>query len=553
MSTEVQQILNTSLRGTGWLALLGLGLGIANAQSYLYFTFDAPGSTATMASGINNSGQMVGLYQDAAGWHSFLRSSDGVTYTTISVPGASQTNATGINNLGQVVGYYTVGTGGHGFLRSADGTFTTFDAPDAFPYTVPSAINDRGEIVGTTLAAGPVSYGFLRSADGSTYTTISAPGASATDVQGIANDGEIVGSYVAGGSYGPQRGFARGVDGSYTAIEAPGTTGATHVQAINNRGQMAGSFSGNGFVRNADGTFVYLDRSPSAINDNGQVAGYYYDVGLYHGFLGVPASGGGTAPLIRPNGVITASAFGGASAIAPGTFIEIYGQNLAGTTRSWQASDFTGNAAPTSLDGVSVRINGLPAFVSYVSPSQVNALVPSAIAPGTAVVTVQNGSQISNSYTATVNALEPGLLTFPLAANASVLYVVAIFPDYTTYVLPPGVNTGVSSRRAKAGDVITLYGIGFGPLVPDVPAGNIAKQANSLQASVEVRFDGHPGQVAYAGSAPGFVGLYQLNVVVPDGVVATGSYDDRVVVNILLNGYGFLPAGMLPLLTALEP
>jgi uncharacterized protein (TIGR03437 family) len=111
----------------------------------------------------------------------------------------------------------------------------------------------------------------------------------------------------------------------------------------------------------------------------------------------------------------------------------------------------------------------------------------------------------------------------------------------------------VSSRRAKAGDVITLYGIGFGPLVPDVPAGNIAKQANSLQASVEVRFDGHPGQVAYAGSAPGFVGLYQLNVVVPDGVVATGSYDDRVVVNILLNGYGFLPAGMLPLLTALEP
>jgi hypothetical protein len=227
------------MRRTGWLVLLGLGLGIANAQSYLYFTFDPPGSTGTMVSGINNSGQMVGIYQDSAGWH--------------------------------------------GFLRSADGTITTFDAPDAFPYTVPSAINDRGEIAGTRLSAGPVTDGFLRSADGSTYTTISAPLASATFVQGIANDGEIVGWYIVGGSYGPQRGFARGVDGSYTAIEAPGTAGATHVLAVNNRGQMAGSFSGNGFVRSADGTFVYLDRSPSAINDNGQVAGYYYDGGLYHG------------------------------------------------------------------------------------------------------------------------------------------------------------------------------------------------------------------------------------------------------------------------------
>jgi len=540
------------MRRIWWLVLLGLGLGIAHAQSYLYFTFDAPGSTYTIVSGMNNSGQMAGMYQDSAGWHSFLRSSDGVTYTTISVPGASQTNATGINNLGQVVGSYTVGSGGHGFLRGADGTFTTFDAPEAFPYTQPAAINDRGEIVGTTLSAGPVTYGFVRSADGSTYTNISAPGASATFVQGIANDGEIVGWYIAGGSYGPQRGFARGVDGSYTAIEAPGTTGATHVQAINNRGQIAGSFSGNGFVRNADGTFVYLDKSPVAINDNGQVAGSYVDTSGYHGFLAVPASGG-ASPLIRPTGVITASAFGGAGAIAPGTFIAIYGQNLSGTTRPWQASDFTGDTAPKSLDGVSVRINGQQAFVSYVSPSQVNALVPSAVAPGPAVVTVQNGSQISNPCTVTVNALEPGLLAFPLAASASGEYVVAIFPDYTTYVLPPGLNPGVPSKRAKAGDTITLYGIGFGPVIPDVPAGNIAKQADSLQASVEVQFDGHPGRVAYAGSAPGFVGLYQLNVVVPDGVVVTGSYDDNVVVNIFLNGYGFLPAGMLQLRTALEP
>jgi len=537
---------------TSWLVLFGLGLGIAHAQSYLYFTFDPPGSTGTMVSGINNSGQMVGIYQDSAGWHSFLRSSDGATYTVISVPGASQTIASGINNLGQVVGSYTDGSTGHGFLRGADGAFTSFDAPGAFPYTQPGAINDRGQIVGTTLSAGAVNYGFLRSADGSTYTTISAPLANSTFVQGINNDGEIVGWYVVGGSYGPQRGFARGVDGSFAAIEVPGTAGATHVTAVNNRGQMAGSSSGSGFVRNGDGTFVYLDQSPTAINDNGQVAGNYFDTTGHHGFLAVPVSGGSTSPLIRPNGVITASAFGGSSAIAPGTFIEIYGQNLAGTTRAWQASDFTGNAAPKSLDGVSVRINGQPAFVSYVSPSQVNALVPSAIAPGTAVVIVQNDSQISRPYTVTVNTLEPGLLAFPLAASASGQYAVAIFPDYTTYVLPPGVNPEVPSRRAKAGDTITLYGIGFGPVIPGVPAGNIAIQANSLQATAEVTFDGHPGQVTYAGSAPGFVGLYQLNVVVPDGVVVMGTYDDTVLVNVILNGNIFRPPETLRLFTALE-
>ena len=348
-----------------------------------------------MVSGINNSGQMVGIYQDSAGWHSFLRSSDGVTYTVISVPGASQTTAIGINNLGQVVGYYTAGTGGHGFLRSADGDVHHHRRAGRIPLHRSQRHQRPGRDCGDELSAGAVTDGFLRSADGSTYTTISAPLASATFVQGIANDGEIVGWYVVGGSYGPQRGFARGVDGSFAAIEVPGTAGATHVTAVNNRGQMAGSFSGSGFVRNADGTFVYLDQSPTAINDNGQVAGYYSDGCRYHGFLAVPASGG-TSPLIRPNGVITASAFGGSAAIAPGTFIEIYGQNLAGTTRSWQASDFTGTAAPKSLDGVSVRINGQPAFVSYVSPSQVNALVPSAIAPGTAVVTVQNGGHISN-------------------------------------------------------------------------------------------------------------------------------------------------------------
>jgi len=124
-----------------------------------------------------------------------------------------------------------------------------------------------------------------------------------------------------------------------------------------------------------------------------------------------------------------------------------------------------------------------------------------------------------------------------------------------TTALPPSSGLAVPSRRAKARDTITLYGIGFGPLVPDVPTGNTATQANSLQASVAVWFDGHPGRVTYAGSAPGFVGLYQFNVVVPDGVVAAGAFDDSVSLIVVLseNGNAFWTLqGTQLLLTALQ-
>jgi len=104
---------------------------------------------------MNNAGQVVGLYQDAAGTHNFLR--DGATYSTIEAPGAlpGQTRLTGLNNPGQIVGTFTDGNGTHGFVRSADGkTFTVFDVPNAVPYGIPYGINDKGEIVGQRVSAG---------------------------------------------------------------------------------------------------------------------------------------------------------------------------------------------------------------------------------------------------------------------------------------------------------------------------------------------------------------------------------------------------------------
>jgi uncharacterized protein (TIGR03437 family) len=220
------------------------------------------------------------------------------------------------------------------------------------------------------------------------------------------------------------------------------------------------------------------------------------------------------------SGAISAGAFGGFSAVAPGTWVEIYGSNLASTTLAWTAADFTGNSAPTSLGGAQVTIGGHPAFVDYISPGQVNAQLPSGIGPGPLQLTVTSENVTSTPVNVTVNATQPGLLapqTFNIGAKQ---YVVAQLPD-GTFVLPAGAIAGVDSRPAKPGETIVIYGIGFGSVVPGTPAGQIVAGENQISASLQFLFGQTQGHVSYAGLEPDAVGLYQFNVVVPQ--VASGN------------------------------
>lgn len=213
--------------------------------------------------------------------------------------------------------------------------------------------------------------------------------------------------------------------------------------------------------------------------------------------------------------IVSASAFGAFAAAAPGSWVEIYGSNLAPDSRPWAASDFTGTTAPTSLDGVSVTIAGQKASVAYISSGQVNAQLPSGIAAGTQQITVTNGSTSSPAVNFTVNATEPGLLaptSFQVGGNQ---YAVALLTDGITYVLPVGAIAGLNSRPAHPGETIVLYGVGFGPVTPAVAAGQITPGTNQLTSNLQVLFSGVPAQVTYDGLAPGIVGLYQINVTVP--------------------------------------
>jgi uncharacterized protein (TIGR03437 family) len=221
-------------------------------------------------------------------------------------------------------------------------------------------------------------------------------------------------------------------------------------------------------------------------------------------------------PSITSGGVVSASSFGQFKSIAPGSWIEIFGSNLSTNSRSWTGTDFSGVNAPTSLDKTKVTVGGQDAFISFISPGQVNAQVPSNIGTGPQSIVATTPAGSSAPYTITVNSVQPGLLAPSSFSIAGKQNVVALFSDGTTFVLPPATISGVASRRAQPGDVITLYGIGFGPVTPSIPAGQIVQQSNTLALPFQILFGPTPAAFLYDGLAPSAVGLYQFNVTVPN-------------------------------------
>ncbi len=222
-------------------------------------------------------------------------------------------------------------------------------------------------------------------------------------------------------------------------------------------------------------------------------------------------------PTIKPGGVVSASSYGQFTAIAPGSWIEIYGSNLAASTREWTGADFNGLNAPTALSETTVRIGGQSAFVQYIGPGRVNAQVPSSVVAGTQPLILTTAVGASAPYSLTVNPTQPGILAPPSFEIGGRRYAAALFSDNATYVLPPGAFPGLPSRRARPGETIVLYGVGFGPVTPAIPAGQVVQQSNTLALPFQVFFgQTRATTVSFSGLAPGAIGLYQFNVVVPN-------------------------------------
>jgi len=302
----------------------------------------------------------------------------------------------------------------------------------------------------------------------------------------------------------------------------PGNTGSIVVSLTESTGSTVTFLSDNFVFYYSFATCTGIAASSCSVGQVGLTPNATISGPVYGTFDATPAIGA----------AISASSYGGFSSVAPGSWMEIYGTNLANVlSQTWTTADFDGNTGPTALAGTTVTVGGQSAFIDYVSPTQVNVQVPSNVATGPQPVVVNTPGGTSSPYTLTVNVTEPGMLAPAVLNLAAGQYVGAVFPDGVTFVLPPGLVSGVPTSRAKPGDTIVIYGIGFGTVTPNSPAGQIVTQSNQISGTVQVFFAGTQANVAYAGLTGGFMGLYQLNVVVPN-VPAS----DSVPVTFTLNG-----------------
>ena len=256
---------------------------------------------------------------------------------------------------------------------------------------------------------------------------------------------------------------------------------------------------------------VHLYVAANAANGDGNDTGDHIYTANY---VLTPQAAAPNPPTI--SAVVSASGFNSNAGLASGTWLEIYGTNLSTTTRGWAGSDFNGSLAPTSLDGVSVTVDGVPAYVDFVSPGQVNVQAPDDPNTGAGIqVVVSNSAGQSNGFAMQKSAIAPAVLAPPSFDVHGHQWVVALHSDQT-YVGNTGLISGLNFRPAKVGETIVIYGIGFGPVSPNTPAGVIATQATSLQTKPNFRFGQTPASLVYYGLAPNFVGLYQFNVIVPN-------------------------------------
>jgi uncharacterized protein (TIGR03437 family) len=247
-----------------------------------------------------------------------------------------------------------------------------------------------------------------------------------------------------------------------------------------------------------------------------------------------------TTPVITS--VDSASAYGAYSYFGSGSWLEIKGSNLADPAYprlnaatnpgQWTSADFNGSNAPTSLDGVSVSINGKPAYVWYLSPGQLNVQAPEDATLGGVPITVTNCNATSSPMSFPRRALAPGFLAPSSFTANGTQYVAATFQADGTYVLSTalGATFGLSTRPAKPGDGIILYGIGFGDVTPSILPGVIVGAGNMLVNPVTISFGSTNASIAYQGLAGGFVGLYEFYITVPSGL-ANGDYQINVTQN----------------------
>jgi uncharacterized protein (TIGR03437 family) len=226
-------------------------------------------------------------------------------------------------------------------------------------------------------------------------------------------------------------------------------------------------------------------------------------------------------PVMSTNGTVNGASYAPAlsanGAVSPGGIVAIFGSNFAAAT-----AGANGTPLPTMLSNTSVTMNGTAVPLFYVNSGQINAQVPFEIPTGNVAIQVSVGSQATIAQNATVSAASPGIFTINSQGTGDGAFLHANY-------LP--VN---ATNPAVASETILIYCTGLGVTTPKVTTGSAAPSnppGLAMVASLPlVLIGGKPSFVSFAGLAPGFVGLYQINAQIPAGLLA-GSQQVTVQMN----------------------
>lgn len=220
-------------------------------------------------------------------------------------------------------------------------------------------------------------------------------------------------------------------------------------------------------------------------------------------FMGVAR---GQAPSYSAASIVNASNYA-PGPFAPNSALSLFGTSLSFSTQSLTSDLIVGGKLPNQMAGAAVYVDGSLAPLLYVSPGQINFLVPMTEIAGTAQVTVVR------------QGVTGPIVTIDLAAAAPQL-----FDDNMGYGVAEDWSTGNSlvtpSAPAHGGDIVILFATGMGAVAPGTASGEVAEYASVIAdpGGLTVTINGiglAPAAILYAGLTPGSAGLYQINLILP--------------------------------------
>jgi uncharacterized protein (TIGR03437 family) len=215
------------------------------------------------------------------------------------------------------------------------------------------------------------------------------------------------------------------------------------------------------------------------------------------------------APAYTADSIVNASDYSSAP-FAPNSVLSIFGTNLSWYTHALESGDISANTLPIELQGVEVYVDNWPSPMLYVSGSQINFILPGNEVAGNVTIRVVREGVAGPEVTVALVEAAPALF------DVGTGFAIATHADGTLL-------TGASP--AQAGEIVVVYATGLGATEPNPNPGEIPQNAASLLwlSSLTVSLDGItlPSYlIKYAGATPGSVGLYQINLELPQDVTA---------------------------------